>query len=309
MTSLVFPGQGSQFVGMSKDFNDEFALARETFDLIEDTTKINIRDIIFKNKLGLLDVTQFPQLAIFSSSIAIFKVLKKEIYNDELFTNYSLGHSLGEYTALVASNAITVEDCSKLLKIRGELMQYSYKENMSGMAAILGLDCLKVENIISENNLKVEVANDNSPLQVVISGVKEDLTYAESIIMNNGAKKFLYLNVSAAFHSKIMKAAEVKMKNSLCKINFSNPLYSVISNYSGKATKDKLIIFDNLSKQMSSRVKWVDSIKLLESNNEKNIIEIGPGKVLTGIIKRISRKFNHFNINQVSDIKLLKNAI
>ena len=303
MTSLVFPGQGSQFVGMSKDFNDEFALARETFDLIEDTTKINIRDIIFKNKLGLLDVTQFTQLAIFSSSIAIFKVLKKEIYNDELLINYSLGHSLGEYTALVASNAITVEDCSKLLKIRGELMQYSYKENMSGMAAILGLDCLKVENIISENNLKVEVANDNSPLQVVISGVKEDLTYAESIIMNNGAKKFLYLNVSAAFHSKIMKKAEKKMKKFLSKVDFKDPSYPVISNFSAKDSKKSRVLFDNLSKQMSNKVRWVESIKCLDNLNETKIIEIGPGKVLSGLIKKISNNFIVNNINCIKDLE------
>ena len=116
MTALVFPGQGSQFVGMTKDFHDEFAIARETFDLIEDITKINIRDIIFKNESDLLNVTQYTQIAIFSSSMTIFNVLKKEIYNDKLFINYSLGHSLGEYSALVASKTITVEECSKLLK-------------------------------------------------------------------------------------------------------------------------------------------------------------------------------------------------
>ena len=116
--------------------------------------------------------------------------------------NYSLGHSLGEYSALVASNVITIEDCSILLKIRGELMQNAYKENMSGMAAVIGLDCRKVEKIISDNKLKVEVANDNSPLQVVISGVKEDLFFAESIIMNNGAKKFVYLKCISCFSFK-----------------------------------------------------------------------------------------------------------
>ena len=303
MTSLVFPGQGSQFVGMTKDFHDEYALARETFGLIEDTTKINIRDIIFNNKSGLLDITQFTQLAIFSSSISIFKVLKKEIYNDELPFNYSLGHSLGEYSALVASNVVTVEDCSKLLKIRGELMQYSYKENMSGMAAILGLDCLKVESIISDNNLKVEVANDNSPLQVVISGVKEDLTYAESIIMNNGAKKFLYLNVSAAFHSKIMKKAEKKMKKFLSKVDFKDPSYPVISNFSAKDSKKSRVLFDNLSKQMSNKVRWVESIKCLDNLNETKIIEIGPGKVLSGLIKKISNNFIVNNINCIKDLE------
>ena len=303
MTALVFPGQGSQYVGMTKDFHDEFAIARETFDLIENATKINIRDIIFKNESDLLNVTQYTQIAIFSSSMTIFNVLKKEIYNDKLFINYSLGHSLGEYTALVASKAITVEDCSKLLKIRGELMQYSYKENMSGMAAILGLDCLKVENIISNNNLNVEVANDNSPLQVVISGVKEDLTYAESIIMNNGAKKFLYLNVSAAFHSKIMKKAEKKMKKFLSKVDFKDPSYPVISNFSAKDSKKSRVLFDNLSKQMSNKVRWVESIKCLDNLNETKIIEIGPGKVLSGLIKKISNNFIVNNVNCIKDLE------
>ena len=137
----------------------------------------------------------------------------------------------------------------------------------------------------------------------------DDLTKSEKILINNGAKKIIYLNVSSAFHSKIMKKAEEKMKRSLSEINFSNPIYSVISNYSATASKDKSIIFSNLSKQMSNRVKWVDSIKLLESKNEKNIIEIGPGKALTGIIKKISKNFNHFNINEVSDIEFIKNAI
>ena len=119
----------------------------------------------------------------------------------------------------------------------------------------------------------------------------------------------MYLNVSTAFHSKIMKKAENEMKKSLYKINFSNSLYSVISNYSATSSKDKSIIFLNLSKQMSNKVKWVDSIKLLESKNEKNIIEIGPGKVLTGIIKKISKNFSHFNLNEISDIDVLNNAI
>ena len=166
-----------------------------------------------------------------------------------------------------------------------------------------------MSKIISKNKLNIEIANDNSPLQVVVSGTIDDLIISESIIIKEGAKKFVKLNVSAAFHSKIMKDAEKKMRDSLFDIELHNPLYHVISNYSAKASNEKSIIFENLSKQMSNRVKWVNSIKLLESKNEKNIIEIGPGKTLTGIIKRISNKFNHFNINTVDDIDILKNAI
>ena len=186
MTALLFPGQGSQYIGMAKDFYDEFAIARETFEKIENSVKINLRDIIFTNKSALLDITQYTQLAIYSSSMCIFNVLQNEIDIDKLFIKYSLGHSLGEYSALTVSNVISVEDCSMLLKKRGELMQNAFKENMSGMVAIIGLDCTKVEKIISDNKLKVEVANDNSPSQVVISGTKDDLLEAEYFIMKNG---------------------------------------------------------------------------------------------------------------------------
>ena len=302
MTAILFPGQGSQYIGMAKDFYDEFAIARETFERIENSVNINLRDIIFNNESELINITKYTQLAIYSSSMCIFNVLKNEIDIDKLFIKYSLGHSLGEYSALTASNAISIEDCSNLLKKRGELMQNAFKENMSGMVAIIGLNCTKVEKIITDNKLKVEVANDNSPMQVVISGIKEDLLKAENVIMKNGAKKFVHLNVSSAFHSKLMKNAEEKMKSLLNKVNFQNPSYYIISNFSAKETKDSKIIYSNLSKQMSNKVRWVESIECLENLNESEIIEIGPGNVLSGLIRRISNKFTLFNINSVEDL-------
>ena len=308
MTTLVFPGQGSQFVGMTKDFHDNFTIAREIFDKIETNTKINIRDIIFENKFNFLNVTQYTQLAVFCSSMCIFNVLKKEIYNNKLPINFSLGHSLGEYSALVASNVISIKDCCNLLKIRGELMQNAYRKNMSGMAAVIGLDCVKVEKIISDNRLNVEVANDNSPLQVVISGIKEDLATAELMIMNNGAKKFIYINVSAAFHSKIMKIAEEKMLLFLNKVSFNKPSNRIISNFSATDSNDPRVIFYNLSKQMSNKVRWVESIKCLDNLHETKIIEIGPGTILSGLIKRISNNFTVTNINSIKDLDNFANA-
>ena len=298
----MFPGQGSQYIGMAKDFYEEFHIARDTFNVVENSTKINIKDIIFKNKSELLNITQYTQLAIFCASMSIFNVLKNAVYQNKNFSiTYSLGHSLGEYSALTASNVITLEDCSKLLKLRGELMQNAYKENMSGMAAIIGLDCSKVDEIISINNLDIEVANDNSPQQVVVSGTKADLLKAEPIIVDNGAKKYVYLNVSAAFHSKIMKNAQEKLKLYLDKLNFRVPSNSVISNYSAKDTKDPKVLFKNLTNQMSNKVKWVDSIKCLAILKETNIIEIGPGKVLSNLVKRISNNFTVTNISSIVD--------
>ena len=310
MTTLVFPGQGSQFLGMSKDFYENFNSARKIFQKVENSTNINIKEIIFENRDNLLDITKYTQLCVFSASMAIFEVFKELFGKKDLFLdiNYVLGHSLGEYSALVVSSAISLEDCSKLLKIRGELMQDAYPENQSGMAAVLGLNCKDIELIIKDFSLNIEVANDNTPEQVVISGIIEDINKAKEILILNGAKKFVNLNVSAAFHSRIMKKAEEKMKKSLSQVNFTDPLYPIISNYSATASKDKLIIIDNLSKQMSNRVNWVNSIKLLERENENIIIEIGPGKILTQIIRKISKNFNHFNVNEVNDIVVLNNA-
>ena len=310
MTTLVFPGQGSQYLGMAKDFYDNYTTAKETFDLVEDTTGIKIKEITFNDNNGLINITKYTQLCIFTASMAIFNVFAELFNNSKLFNiNFVLGHSLGEYSALTASKFISLKDCSTLLKIRGELMQNAYAENKSGMAAIIGLDAISLENIIIDNSLNIEIANDNAPEQVVISGIMDELKLSEKILYKNGAKKIVYLNVSAAFHSKIMQNAEKKMNKSFTEIKFNDPLYSVISNYTGKGSKDKSTIYKNLSSQMSNRVKWIDSIKFIISNDEKNIIEIGPGKTLTGIIKRISKDFKHFNINELKDIDLLKNAI
>ena len=306
MTAIVFPGQGSQFIEMSKDFYDNFDAAREIFELITDTTKIDIKDIIFNNPADLLNQTQYTQLSIFCSSISIFKVLSEEIDIQKLNVSCMLGHSLGEYTALTAAEILSIEDCSLLLKIRGELMQNAYEPNQSGMAAIIGMNCENVEKLINNNNLKVEIANDNSPLQIVISGVKNDLLDSKKFFINGGAKKYVSLNVSAAFHSHLMTEAQNKMKNLIINTNFKNSPISIISNYSAEISNNNETIIASLSKQMSNRVRWVESIKALDHIKEKNIIEIGPGKVLTGLIKRISNNFDIINIENISNIEKIK---
>tara|TARA_B110000438_G_scaffold301398_1_gene356187 strand:+ start:1748 stop:2677 length:930 start_codon:yes stop_codon:yes gene_type:complete len=308
MTTIIFPGQGSQIIGMSKDFYDNFDIAKKTFDYIQDLTKINIKDIIFKNSENLLDITQFTQLSIFCASISIFNVLKEEFDLDKLKINCMLGHSLGEYSALNASGYLSLEDCSNLLKIRGELMQNAYKSNESGMVAIIGLDCKLVEKIINENSLEIEIANDNSPMQVVISGKIKDLENAEIIFKKVNVKRYVFLNVSAAFHSKLMTDAEKKMKDHISNTNFLNSNIAIISNYTGNISNDKKIILNNLSLQMSNRVRWVESVKTLESIKEDKVIEIGPGKILSGLIKRISNKFNFINLEKITDMEKIKNA-
>tara|TARA_Y100001960_G_scaffold131577_1_gene139826 strand:+ start:339 stop:1268 length:930 start_codon:yes stop_codon:yes gene_type:complete len=309
MTTIVFPGQGSQFIGMSKDFYDNFNVSKETFEIIEDSTKINLKKIIFENDKDLLNITQYTQISIFCASMAIFNVLKNLLNEKGITINFMLGHSLGEYSALAASNVFSLADCSKLLKIRGELMQNAYKENESGMAAVIGINCSKLEDIISNNKLDIEIANDNSPSQVVVSGIKKELVASENILLKNGVKKFIHLNVSAAFHSKIMKSAEKKLMDFLESVKFNKPICNIISNYSGKNTLNPNHIFLNLSNQMSNKVRWVDSINTLDSLNEKKIIEIGPGKVLSNLIKRISNNFDIININEINDYEKLINEL
>ena len=308
MTVIVFPGQGSQFVEMGKDFYDSFQEVKDTFNIISEVSKIDIKDIIYNNPSDLLHQTQFTQISIFAVSISLFQVLKKHLDISNLKINFMLGHSLGEYSALCAANFFTIKDCAYLLKNRGELMQNAYEPNKSTMAAIIGIDCIKAEKIIKENNLEIEIANDNSPIQIVISGKKEKILNSESLFKDYGAIKFILLNVSAAFHSNLMLNDQKEMIKFIDDISFNKSDINIISNFSAQNSNDINIIKKNLSNQMSNKVRWVESINLLENLKEKNIIEIGPGKILSGLIKRINKKFNIMNFNKISDIETIKNA-
>ena len=303
MTTIIFPGQGSQYLDMAKDIYESSHISKEVFDIVEETTKINISKIIFSDSDNLLNQTQFTQLAIFTASISIFNVLKNEIGIKNRDISYMLGHSLGEYTALAAAEILSIQDCATLLKKRGDLMQNAYKPNQSGMAAVIGMDCNAVEKLINKEFLKVEIANDNSPMQIVISGINNDLLFAENIFIKNGAKKFIMLNVSSAFHSKLMLGAENKLQEYINNINFSFSDIKIISNFNADVSKNIESIIFNLSNQMSNRVRWVESISLLDKLKEIDIIEIGPGKVLSGLIKRISKNFSIKSINNLTDIR------
>ncbi len=302
MTSIIFPGQGSQSVGMAKDFNDNFDIAKLSFEEIEDYTLTDIRKIIFENENNKLDLTKYTQICIFASSYAIFKtyIHEKNIKIEDI--NIMLGHSLGEYTALCCSNKINLKDCSLILKKRGELMHNAVAPNITGMAALIGKDSNYIQNIIEQNNLNLEIANDNSPIQIVISGTKEELIKNKDLFLNNNIKKFIELNVSAAFHSKFMNEAQEKLNKEINKLNFIENNIKIISNYDAGIYKDKKSIKVNLQNQMANKVNWTKSILKLEEIKEKNIIEIGPNKVLSGLINRISKNFDIVSINKISDL-------
>ena len=228
MTVIVFPGQGSQFVEMGKDFYDSFQEVKETFNIISDVSKIDIKDIVFNNTSDLLNQTQFTQISIFTVSISLFQVLKKYSGISDLKINFMLGHSLGEYSALCAANYFSIKDCAYLLKNSGELMKNAYEPNKSSMAAVIGIDCIKAEQIIKENNLQIEIANDNSPIQIVISGKKEEILNSETVFNGYGAIKFILLNVSAAFHSNLMLNAQKEMNKFIDHISFNESNINII---------------------------------------------------------------------------------
>ena len=302
MTSIVFPGQGSQTAGMAKDFYDNFKTAKLIFEEIEDYTKIDLKKIIFDNVDDKLNLTQFTQISIFTASYAIFKVYCSETNIDHEDINVMMGHSLGEYTALACCNRISLKDCSLILKKRGELMNTAITPNETGMAALIGKESDLIQKIIDTNNLNIEIANDNSNIQIVISGNINELKKSEKIFLNNGIKKFVILNVSAAFHSKYMLEAQNELSNDIENLMFKDNKIKIISNYDANIHSDNKTIKKNLQNQMANRVNWTQSIKKLEDIGEKKIIEIGPNKILSGLIKRISNNFDISSINSISDI-------
>ena len=303
MTAIIFPGQGSQYLNMSMDFNENYDVARRVFQEIEDSTKINVRKIITENPSDNLNQTNYTQISIFSASMAIYQSILSEFGNKIIKPGILLGHSLGEYSALVAGNFINISDAAILIKKRGELMHSSIEPNISGMAAIIGKNADFIDDVIKKNNLKVVIANDNSPMQVVVSGLIEDIISSEQIFLKNGIKRYVKLNVSAAFHSNLMNDAQLELINEIDKINFKNIDIPIISNYDSKLNSNTESIIYALKNQMANRVRWTDSIKKLEETQTEQIIKIGPGKVLSGLISRITKKFDIKSIDKIEDLK------
>ena len=302
MTTVVFPGQGSQYTGMSKDFYDNFNIARVTFQEIEEFTEMNLRKIIFDNKDKELDITKYTQISIFASSVIIFKTIQNELDLNSSSIDVMMGHSLGEYSALACSDKLSLKDASLVLKKRGQLMNDAVPQNKSGMAALIGKDSNYVQKIIKDNNINLEVANDNSPKQVVISGDISEIKNNRELFLKNNIIKYVILNVSAAFHSKLMLKAQEELSEIINQVSFNSNKINIISNYNAEVSNDSLSIKKSLQQQMANKVNWTNSVKKLSEIGQKNIIEIGPGKVLSGLIKRISNNFDIKSINKISDI-------
>jgi len=306
MFSVIFPGQGSQLVGMGKDFYDKYNLVKDLFKEADDTLGFSLSNLIINGPKEDLDLTENTQPAIFLISYSIFRLVKEEFNIDLNKANFFAGHSLGEYSALASAGALSFSETLKILKIRGKAMQNSVPKGKGGMVAVLGSEIEIIENIINENKSKYEcyIANDNSVGQIVLSGNNEDLERMMSDLKAANIKN-IKLPVSAPFHCKLMNNATLVMKDEIAKLNFKESKNILISNVTGKEMTNSNELKDLLVQQIESRVRWRESVLLMIDKRVKQFIEIGPGKVLSGLIKRIDRSVKVSAINTEEDIKLI----
>ena len=306
MFSVLFPGQGSQSVGMIKDLYDNFEYVKKLFNQADEVLNLPLSKIIFEGPKEILDETENTQPAIFLASFSIYQVIKNETSFDIDKANFFAGHSLGEYSALACSNSINFADTIKLLKIRGNAMQNAVPKNQGGMVAVLGEDINNIEKLIenNKNKFKCYLANDNSNGQVVLSGKISDLD--ELIIeLKKSNIKNVKLPVSAPFHCVLMSPASEIMNKTIRDTKFSIPNNEIISNVTAKPSKDPEKIKDLLIEQIEKPVRWRESIINIINLGNQKFIEIGPGKVLSGLVKRIDRNVKLIQVNNTSDLKNL----
>ncbi len=304
MNAILFPGQGSQIIGMGSEFYNNFQIVKEIFNKADDTLNYKISKIILDGPDEQLNLTQNTQPAILTVSFSIFSVLKKEFNFDFSSTKYFAGHSLGEYSALVSSESIEFKDALFLLYERGKSMQEAVPVGEGSMIAVLGLKLDELNNYIKDINTKgvCEIANDNAEGQIIVSGDKDSINLLKKKLKENN-KKAIQLNVSAPFHCSLMNSAAEKMRDKINSINFKKPNISLISNVTSKPEENPENIKNLLIKQISSTVRWRESIIHMSNENVNNFIEIGPGKVLTGMVKRTIKDINCFSINSIDDMK------
>jgi [acyl-carrier-protein] S-malonyltransferase len=306
MFSVIFPGQGSQLVGMSKELYDKYSLIQNLFQEADDTLGFSLSNLILNGPKEELDLTENTQPAIFLVSYSIFKIIKEEFNIDLNKAAFFAGHSLGEYSALASAGSLSFSDTLKILKIRGKAMQSSVPKGVGGMVAVLGSHIEKIESIIQENKSRYEcyIANDNSEGQIVLSGNINDL---EKMIIDLKAAsiKNIKLPVSAPFHCKLMNKATLVMSEEIAKLKFEEPKNTLVSNVTGKEISNSNELKDLLVKQIENRVRWRESVLLMINKGVNQFIEIGPGKVLSSLIRRINRSVKVSAINTDKDIKLI----
>ena len=307
MFSVIFPGQGSQLVGMGKELFDKYDLVKKLFKEADNVLGYSISKIILEGPKEKLDLTVNTQPAIFLISFSIYKLITQEFEKDLTKAKYFAGHSLGEYSALSAAGYLSFSDTLKLLRIRGDAMQNSVPKGEGGMVAVLGSSVTEIEKIINEenNNSNIQIANDNSEGQLVLSGKNLELDKFIKILKLKNIKS-LKLPVSAPFHCKLMSKATEIMKKEIDKLTFHDAKNILISNVTAHEISDKNELRKLLVDQIENRVKWRESVLNMISKGVDHFIEIGPGKVLSGLVKRINKNVKINTINNETDIKDLK---
>ena len=307
MFSVIFPGQGSQIVGMGKELSDNFDLVKNLLKEADEVLGIPLSRIILDGPKEELDLTINTQPAIFLISYSIFQVVKKEFGIDLNKAKYFAGHSLGEYSALSCAGYLDFQDTIKTLRVRGDAMQNSVPKGEGGMVAVLGSTVETIEKILKDNHEKftAQIANDNSDGQIVLSGRTFDLENLILTLKENSIKN-IKLPVSAPFHCSLMNKATKIMTEELSKLNFKNSKNKLISNVTAKEVTNNEELKDLLIKQIENRVRWRECVINMIKDDIKHFIEIGPGKVLSGLVKRINREVKIDTINNQQDIENLK---
>ena len=306
MFSVIFPGQGSQIVGMGKEFFEKHEIVKKLFKEADETLEFNLSKLILEGPKEELDLTVNTQPAIFLVSYSIFQVVK-EVFNLNLDkAKYFAGHSLGEYSALSCAGYLNFSETIKILRIRGHAMQNSVPKGEGSMLAVLGLKIEEVEKILKDNqkNFEAQVANDNSDGQIVISGKTRDLQILSEFLKEKRIKN-IKLPVSAPFHCNLMNKATEVMSKELQILDFKKSKNILISNVTAEEISDIDDLRSLLISQIEKRVRWRESILYMINNGVKQFIEIGPGKVLSGLVKRINKDVKISSINSQSDIESL----
>ena len=304
--SLVFPGQGSQKIGMGKEFYDSFQVAREVFQNVDDSLSQNLSKLIFDGPLDELTLTENAQPAIMTVSIAILEVLKREFGFDVRNASFCAGHSLGEYTALAATDCLNLSEVALILKKRGKSMQNSLPKGKGAMAALIGIEINEVKKLIAElsNSLVCEIANYNSINQIVVSGDTEAI---DLIIDKAKEKKIkaIKLLVSAPFHCKYMLETSNQLKKSFDKLIFKNPIIPIVLNYSAKPFEDLSDLKSSLVNQTFSTVRWYESVSFMIKEGTDVFLEVGNGNILSNMIKRMEfkKEFSSLSLSSIKQIE------
>ena len=305
MNSIVFPGQGSQYVGMGKDLFDSFPEIKVIFEEVNDALDQNLSRLIFDGPDDELILTENAQPAIMTIGIAIIEILNSRGFSVDKISNISAGHSLGEYTSLTALNSLSLTDTAKLLRLRGKAMQNSFPKGEGSMAAILGLDIDEVRKTINSSEIKnvCQVANDNAPGQIVISGEINAVNDIIDLLKVKGVKKAIKLPVSAPFHCDLMNDAKEIMKNELMSIVLNKPIIPIIQNTTVNATEDAEEIKSNLVNQVTATVRWRETMEKFKELGVDSIIEVGAGNVLTNLAKRSAPNLQRFTLNSKESLE------